>query len=603
MPSDVLERFPSLGTWSRDINRFWSQNTNALQDFARAAMDETEIGGVLNIDGASGALYVRETRGMGKWSDANTAFYVDQKGFFSLKDRLTWNPDTNVLTVEGTIIATGGTIGGFDIGADYIRDVANTFGLASTVTGGNDVRFWAGDTFANRATAPFRIYENGNITVGAGASYQYNDVPMISGISALNNWFFGNSGNFTMTGDQNASFGTAALMSNTTGFDNMAFGYEALTVNTTGNMNTAFGKAALKNNTIGFQNQAFGTLALTANIDGDRNTGIGAYTLFANLSGNNNVAVGHEALISCTGSFNTGVGMDVLLNLSAGSSNSAFGYNTGLGITTGTNNTILGAGVAGLAAGLTGHIILAIGDGTIKARYNGTSWALTGGIDSTAIGGVTPAAGAFTTISASGVITSTLATGTAPLTVASTTVVGNLNVSQLLGATWAIPGAIGATTPNSGAFTTITATGDITGANLIAPTFVTTQFDVAASTVFADVTGLSVNVVAGKTYSFRSVLFVTADGTGDSKVAAAGTCTVSAFIASAMVELSAGTVSEGRTTTKGAQIFTSDATTISYVISGTAVVSGSGTLTIQFAQSVANGTSSVLVGSSFQVWS
>jgi hypothetical protein len=67
-------------------------------------------------------------------------------------------------------------------------------------------------------------------------------------------------------------------------------------------------------------------------------------------------------------------------------------------------------------------------------------------------------------ISLTGALTSTLATGTAPFTVASTTVVGNLNVSQLLGGTWAIPGTIGSTTPNSGSFTTVTASGDITAA-------------------------------------------------------------------------------------------------------------------------------------------
>jgi hypothetical protein len=57
---------------------------------------------------------------------------------------------------------------------------------------------------------------------------------------------------------------------------------------------------------------------------------------------------------------------------------------------------------------------------------------------------------------------SNVATGTAPLSVTSTTVVPNLNVSQLLGATWAAPGTIGSTTPNTGSFTSLTATGAIT---------------------------------------------------------------------------------------------------------------------------------------------
>lgn len=65
----------------------------------------------------------------------------------------------------------------------------------------------------------------------------------------------------------------------------------------------------------------------------------------------------------------------------------------------------------------------------------------------------------FATLTATGQITSTLATGTAPLVIASTTVVGNLNVSQLLGATWAAPGAIGGTTPAAISCTTLTTTG------------------------------------------------------------------------------------------------------------------------------------------------
>lgn len=91
-------------------------------------------------------------------------------------------------------------------------------------------------------------------------------------------------------------------------------------------------------------------------------------------------------------------------------------------------------------------------------------------------------------IAATGAITSSVATGTAPLVVASTTNVANLNASSLNGATFAAPGAIGggtasaitgttitattglvgphngtvgATTPNTGAFTTLTATTNI----------------------------------------------------------------------------------------------------------------------------------------------
>lgn len=57
---------------------------------------------------------------------------------------------------------------------------------------------------------------------------------------------------------------------------------------------------------------------------------------------------------------------------------------------------------------------------------------------------------------------SDVATGTAPLVVASTTLVANLNVATLGGATFAAPGPIGSGTPGSGAFTTLSATGALT---------------------------------------------------------------------------------------------------------------------------------------------
>jgi len=71
-------------------------------------------------------------------------------------------------------------------------------------------------------------------------------------------------------------------------------------------------------------------------------------------------------------------------------------------------------------------------------------------------------AGGFnaTTGTFSGVITSTVApTGsTPPFVVASNDLVANLNVSQLEGLTWEVPGMIGSTSPNSGVFTTLQAT-------------------------------------------------------------------------------------------------------------------------------------------------
>jgi len=82
----------------------------------------------------------------------------------------------------GAITSTLGTIGGWSIGADYLRDAANSMGMASTVTAGNDVRFWAGDSFANRAIAPYRVHEDGRI-VGTNIISLINE-PYFQGNSA-----------------------------------------------------------------------------------------------------------------------------------------------------------------------------------------------------------------------------------------------------------------------------------------------------------------------------------------------------------------------------------------------------------------------------------
>lgn len=70
-------------------------------------------------------------------------------------------------------------------------------------------------------------------------------------------------------------------------------------------------------------------------------------------------------------------------------------------------------------------------------------------------------AGAGAALTANAQIVSTLATGTAPFSVASTTNVANLNASSLSGATFAVPGTIGGGTPGAATFTTLTATGQV----------------------------------------------------------------------------------------------------------------------------------------------
>ena len=96
--------------------------------------------------------------------------------------------------------------------------------------------------------------------------------------------------------------------------------------------------------------------------------------------------------------------------------------------------TGLGTGVAtALAVNVGSAGAIVVNGGALGTPSSGTVTNLTGtasiNINGT-VGATTPATGAFTTISATGVITSTVATGTAPFTVASTTTVANLGATN-----------------------------------------------------------------------------------------------------------------------------------------------------------------------------
>lgn len=166
---------------------------------------------------------------------------------------------------------------------------------------------------------------------------------------------------------------------------------------------------------------------------------------------------------------------------------------------------------------------------------------------------------------------------------------------------------IGASNPLAGTFTTLNATAYQLGGTAITVRYasrVSTQFDKTTSTTLADVTGLSVTVTAGRTYSFRAVLIVSADATGGGKYSIAGTATATAFrmsVANARFDTSAW-AAIGTNTTMGTALAGHAGSTAYFVtIEGFITVNAGGTLTVQFAQNASNGTSSVLVGSTFIV--
>ena len=142
---------------------------------------------------------------------------------------------------------------------------------------------------------------------------------------------------------------------------------------------------------------------------------------------------------------------------------------------------------------------------------------------------------------------------------------------------------------------------------------VTTQFDKTDATL-ANVTGLSVNVKAPATtvqvsgaYHFRAYLYVAPAAAGGEKFAIAGTATATSIkyqvscvnasttaiipFTGAYQTALAGAVGE----------HASGVTAMTCTIEGDLVVNAAGTLTVQFAQNTASGTSSVLTNSTFEV--
>jgi len=73
------------------------------------------------------------------------------------------------VTEAGVLTTTSGTIGGWTISSDYIaKDTGSDFtsaGMASSTVDATTVVFWAGGTIANRAAAPFRVLNNGTVVL------------------------------------------------------------------------------------------------------------------------------------------------------------------------------------------------------------------------------------------------------------------------------------------------------------------------------------------------------------------------------------------------------------------------------------------------------
>lgn len=135
---------------------------------------------------------------------------------------------------------------------------------------------------------------------------------------------------------------------------------------------------------------------------------------------------------------------------------------------------------------------------------------------------------------------------------------------------------------------------------------VTSDFSVTSTTALLNVTGLSVNLEAGRTYFFETELYITDAAAGGARAAIAGTATATNInytgymIADNAIK---GKANATALATVVANSVTTETSGIIIRITGTITVNAAGTLTVQMAQSVSNGTATVAKrGSWFYVY-
>lgn len=129
------------------------------------------------------------------------------------------------------------------------------------------------------------------------------------------------------------------------------------------------------------------------------------------------------------------------------------------------------------------------------------------------------------------------------------------------------------------------------------------QFDKTTDTALADISGFLCNVIPSCWYDFEAVLYVDADATGGSKFCINGTATFSQIKYEVMLldnTTMAYTIASRQTALAGA-VGQAGTTAGLCIIKGSGLCSAAGTIRPQFAQNASNGTSSVLVASTWRV--
>lgn len=141
--------------------------------------------------------------------------------------------------------------------------------------------------------------------------------------------------------------------------------------NVGGQNNIAIGFSTQGQLTSNNDNVSIGYNSMGAKTGGGSNVAVGSNTLSQN-AGATNVAIGHNSQATgATGDHNTGVGYNTL-NLVTGINNTTIGSGSGSAITTGNYNLVLGMYDGTSIATTSNNIIIADGQGNIRAQWAST---------------------------------------------------------------------------------------------------------------------------------------------------------------------------------------------------------------------------------------
>lgn len=179
----------NIGTGGQGL--YWDQGGGTLTVSGSVLITNTISTSSTSAPSTAG-LYM-SSQYMGYWNGSAWKTCMNNLGDLFLGDiaggnvGLSWTQATGALAVRGVIYANSGLIGSWNINATYL---ARDTGTAATSCGmaPEDYPVYAGATYANRATAPFRVTTAGVATM-TNATIQTNTTGQYIKIDSSNNTF------------------------------------------------------------------------------------------------------------------------------------------------------------------------------------------------------------------------------------------------------------------------------------------------------------------------------------------------------------------------------------------------------------------------------